>query len=141
MTLAGFPHSEILGSKDVCSSPRLIAACRVLHRLPMPRHPPCALSIFISVKDRFDTGAESAMRSQRALVHTRFLPTTRKGRSYLRTDHVREPHARTSSVKFLLRCGVDHDVCFSIRGMQEMTLSSMPRAMQMSRCAFKVVTP
>ena len=28
----------------VCGSPRLIAACHVLHRLLLPRHPPCALS-------------------------------------------------------------------------------------------------
>ncbi len=40
----GFSHSEIPGSKDACSSPRLIAACHVLHRLPVPRHPPYALS-------------------------------------------------------------------------------------------------
>ena len=44
MTPAGFPHSEIPGSKLICSSPRLIAAYRVLHRLLVPRHPPCALS-------------------------------------------------------------------------------------------------
>ena len=37
------PHSEISGSKLICSSPKLIAACRVLHRLLMPRHSPCAL--------------------------------------------------------------------------------------------------
>ena len=43
-TLAGgFPHSEIRGSKLTRSSPRLIAACHVLHRLSMPRHPPNAL--------------------------------------------------------------------------------------------------
>ena len=41
---AGFPHSEICGSKLMCSSPQLIAACHVLHRLLMPRHSPCALS-------------------------------------------------------------------------------------------------
>ena len=40
---AGFPHSEILGSTLMCSSPRLIAACHVLLRLLMPRHSPCAL--------------------------------------------------------------------------------------------------
>ena len=40
---SGFPHSEIPGSMDICSSPRLIAACHVLHRLLMPRHSPCAL--------------------------------------------------------------------------------------------------
>ena len=38
-----FPHSEICGSKLICSSPQLIAACHVLHRLPMPRHSPYAL--------------------------------------------------------------------------------------------------
>ena len=38
-----FPHSEIRGSKLICSSPRLIAACHVLHRLLMPRHSPYAL--------------------------------------------------------------------------------------------------
>ena len=41
---SGFPHSEISGSQDICSSPKLIAACHVLHRLLMPRHSPCALS-------------------------------------------------------------------------------------------------
>ena len=45
--LAGFPHSEILGSKPACGSPRLIAACHVLHRLLAPRHPPYALSSLI----------------------------------------------------------------------------------------------
>src|SRR2546427_6418891 len=44
MTPAGFPHSDIPGSKSVCDSPRLIAAYHVLHRLLVPRHPPCALS-------------------------------------------------------------------------------------------------
>jgi hypothetical protein len=39
----GLPHSEILGSKLVRSSPRLIAAYHVLHRLSAPRHPPNAL--------------------------------------------------------------------------------------------------
>ena len=40
----GFPHSDIPGSKTVCVSPRLIAAYHVLHRLLVPRHPPCTLS-------------------------------------------------------------------------------------------------
>ena len=43
MNSAEFPHSEIPGSMDVCSSPRLIAAYHVFHRLPVPRHSPCAL--------------------------------------------------------------------------------------------------
>ena len=58
---AGFPHSDIPGSQDMCSSPGLFAAYHVFHRLDMcsspglfaayhvfhrlsvPRHPPCAL--------------------------------------------------------------------------------------------------
>jgi hypothetical protein len=44
MTPAGLPHSDTRGSPDACSSPRLFAACHVLHRLPAPRHPPCALT-------------------------------------------------------------------------------------------------
>src|SRR5262249_34797079 len=45
--LAGFLHSDIPGSKPACGSPRLIAACHVLHRLLAPRHPPYALSSLI----------------------------------------------------------------------------------------------
>ena len=40
---AGFPHSDISGSLDICSSPKLFAAYHVFHRLLVPRHPPCAL--------------------------------------------------------------------------------------------------
>ena len=29
----GFPHSDICGSRDICSSPQLFAACHVLLRL------------------------------------------------------------------------------------------------------------
>ena len=45
MTGAGFPHSEIFGSKCAGNSPKLIAACHVLHRLSVPRHPPNALIV------------------------------------------------------------------------------------------------
>ena len=41
---AGFPHSDIHGSKPACGSPWLFAACHVLLRLSAPRHPPCALT-------------------------------------------------------------------------------------------------
>ena len=40
---AGFPHSEIHGSKVAFTSPWLIADRCVLHRLQVPRHSPCAL--------------------------------------------------------------------------------------------------
>ena len=41
--LCGFPHSEIHGSMSAFDSPWLFADCCVLHRLPVPRHSPCAL--------------------------------------------------------------------------------------------------
>ena len=44
MTRGGLPHSDIFGSKLVCSSPKLFAACHVLHRLLAPRHSPYTLS-------------------------------------------------------------------------------------------------
>ena len=43
---AGLSHSEIRGSKVICTCPRLIAAYHVLHRLREPRHPPDALTCF-----------------------------------------------------------------------------------------------
>ena len=46
---AGLSHSEILGSKVICTYPKLIAAYHVLHRLREPRHPPCALFYFLRI--------------------------------------------------------------------------------------------
>ena len=45
---AGFPHSDICGSKIICISPQLFAAYHVFLRLLVPRHPPCALFCLIS---------------------------------------------------------------------------------------------
>ena len=44
---AGLPHSDIRGSRVICTSPRLFAAYHVLHRLREPRHPPSALAYFL----------------------------------------------------------------------------------------------
>ena len=57
---AGFPHSEIAGSMDICSSPALIAAYHVFHRLLVPRHPPCAL---ISLTILFCSAYRTCMHS------------------------------------------------------------------------------
>ena len=43
----GLPHSDIRGSRSICLSPRLFAACHVLLRLREPRHPSCALYAFL----------------------------------------------------------------------------------------------
>src|SRR2546422_10553159 len=56
----GLPHSEIPGSKPACGSPRLIAACHVLLRLLLPRHPPCALSS-LTIKFARHTGRFAAV--------------------------------------------------------------------------------
>src|SRR5262244_1637993 len=51
-TLAGgLPHSEIPGSPIARISPGLFAACHVLHRLSVPRHPPDALLIALDPSD------------------------------------------------------------------------------------------
>jgi hypothetical protein len=60
----GFPHSEIPGSKPACGSPRLIAACHVLHRRLLPRHPPCALS---SLTTKFTRCTASSVASRSSL--------------------------------------------------------------------------
>ena len=60
---AGFPHSEICGSKLMCSSPQLIAACHVLHRLLMPRHSPCAL-ISLTYRSLRSLGSQELCRPQ-----------------------------------------------------------------------------
>ena len=44
----GLPHSEIPGSTIARISPGLFAACHVLHRLSVPRHPPDALTLRLS---------------------------------------------------------------------------------------------
>ena len=55
MLSGGFPHSEICGSRPICGYPQLIAAYHVLHRLLVPRHPPCALiSLILSRLPKFE---------------------------------------------------------------------------------------
>ena len=44
ITRSEFPHSDICGLTLICSSPQLFAACHVLLRRHVPRHPPvCSL--------------------------------------------------------------------------------------------------
>ena len=68
----GFAHSETRGSTGVCPSPRTIAACRVLRRRPVPRHPPCARDIFPRSRRGARHGIFSIrMNSALALVYGR----------------------------------------------------------------------
>ena len=73
---AGFPHSDTPGSQLACSFPRLFAACHVLHRRSVPRHPPCALTRLTSPLPRLNP-ARPRLRAARVqsiplgLVHRR----------------------------------------------------------------------
>ena len=69
----GLPHSEILGSKPILGSPKLIAEYHVLHRLLLPRHSPNALLALDLIQKK--TG----------------LRSTRSG--LVRPDHSSEPKA------------------------------------------------
>ena len=61
MTRGVLPHSDIPGSKLVCSSPGLFAACHVLHRLLAPRHSPYTLSS-LTIKLKTDAHQSFACR-------------------------------------------------------------------------------
>ena len=59
----GLPHSDIHGSTPARGSPWLCAACHVLHRLLVPRHPPNALITLENEPDppRFCNGADRVL--------------------------------------------------------------------------------
>src|ERR1700736_1851229 len=92
-TLAGgLPHSEIPGSPIARISPGLFAACHVLHRLSVPRHPPDALL------SRLITGAfpkEDALTTAAHRAKTPSGPKTPPG----------SRPARRPRMKTLLRVG------------------------------------
>src|SRR5258708_3784265 len=64
----GLPHSDIHGSKPARGSPWLFAACHVLHRLLVPRHPPNALIILRS------SGQNQSSASQSPVVRNSSRP-------------------------------------------------------------------
>ena len=53
LRVVGFPILEISGSKLAYSSPKHIGVRPVLHRLLVPRHPPCALSNLTVKKNHY----------------------------------------------------------------------------------------
>src|SRR5919112_4791637 len=72
-TLAGgLPHSEIPGSTIARISPGLFAACHVLHRLSVPRHPPDALILRLSAtpngKDHVRCSPRAAPRNKAGIA-------------------------------------------------------------------------
>ena len=93
------PHSEIRGSKGTGPSPRLIAACHVLHRLHAPRHPPNALltleSSSISREQCFRSRVRTLCTNS---AHTQYISehSTLPGQSVLHN----RIHTRTAKHRF-----------------------------------------
>src|SRR3990167_2035807 len=118
MTSAGFPHSDIPGSKPACGSPRLIAACHVLLRLSAPRHPPCTLSSLtklecvanrriLTLQVRFSCQRTSRISGIRASAllgagHPRLpgAPPALGGADRVRTDDLRLARAALSQLSY-----------------------------------------
>src|ERR671916_232103 len=67
----GFPIRESAGQRLFSTSPRLIAAVHALHRLLVPRHPPCALPILTVITRT--TSAPGTVAFSRARGDTRLL--------------------------------------------------------------------
>ncbi len=83
----GFPHSDTPGSSLACSSPRLFAAGRVLHRLFAPRHPPYTLS---SLTSKFSV-TEKFRSHLRYFAFCPYLPELSKSLRRLERDPSRTP--------------------------------------------------
>ena len=76
--MVGFPIRRFLDQSLLDSSPGLIAAYRVLHRLITPRHPPCTLSSLITsvVGPLYPKGPMDQRASALALDTSPDRPTT-----------------------------------------------------------------
>jgi hypothetical protein len=101
----GFPIRKSPGQRLVSTSPGLIAAAHVLHRLLAPRHPPCALRSLDQKRTRVSSlwsfqGARGTTPACRQTAARRSLKTQqcsrRRGRHVSRRarapDGAREPH-------------------------------------------------
>ena len=63
----GFPIRKSSDQRLLGSSPRLIAAINVLHRLLVPRHSPCALVLLIHDSPSFENTTSTAVQFSRYL--------------------------------------------------------------------------
>ena len=78
----GFPIRTSSDHSSVDSSPRHIAASHVLHRLPVPRHPPCALK-HLQTQNQF----KKEIAHQKNNNHTTNHPFHKKGETWRRHGH------------------------------------------------------
>src|SRR6059058_6577868 len=80
----------------VSFSPGLIAAAHVLHRLSMPRHPPCALVLLIRRTPVIDVAMEFSRCTRARARPTQKEPPTVNGRS-LKTQQQTQYRGRHTS--------------------------------------------
>src|SRR5215208_4741411 len=71
LPVPGFPIRESAGQSLFSSSPRLIAAVHALHRLLVPRHPPCALTILTVIVDNYDARRRRGYNGDLSVVEQR----------------------------------------------------------------------
>src|SRR3981189_1697536 len=70
----GFPIRTSSDQRSVDSSPRLIAASYVLHRLSMPRHPPCALKHLQHKKPKMSKNCPSETHTKTRIPQKKTRP-------------------------------------------------------------------
>src|SRR3954452_17491449 len=90
----GSPIRKSSDQRSVDSSPRLIAASYVLHRLLVPRHPPCALKNLATQKSHPSTPGRTSMSgpTQTLLLQSqKMLASTVQFSTYNQTPATR-PH-------------------------------------------------
>jgi hypothetical protein len=71
LPVPGFPIRASAGQSLFSSSPRLIAAVHALHRLLVPRHPPCALTILTVIVDNYDARRRRGYNGDLSVVEQR----------------------------------------------------------------------
>ena len=90
----GFPIRKSAGRRLFSASPRLIAAVHVLHRLLVPRHPPCALSIL--TEEHITLLSLCRFQGTRgAVLHGIEGPRVSNARSFKTEQRCLEAHDRT----------------------------------------------
>src|SRR5205807_1481705 len=77
----GFPIRRSRGQRLVSTSPGLIAAAHVLHRLSAPRHPPCALVLLIEKNTCFCRYGVFKVRADRRVCVV-LVSVTSRARSF-----------------------------------------------------------
>ena len=90
LPLVGFPIRKSRDQRSVSTSPGLIAAAHVLHRLLAPRHPPCALVLLIR-KEHVDVAMEFSRCARARRARPTRRPRPNWGRSFKAQQRAADP--------------------------------------------------